>query len=230
MFTVAENTINNLIEPSWRKLLGDEFESSYFYSLLDFLAQDGKIHQIYPSCQLIFNAFNQTPINAVKVVILGQDPYHGPGQAHGLSFSVPDGIKPPPSLKNIFKEIEKDLKLPLPKSGNLESWAKQGVLLLNAILTVRANSPASHHNRGWEEFTDAVITKLSENKDHLVFMLWGNYAKGKKKLIDANKHLILEAAHPSPFSVTKFFNCRHFSKTNEFLNQKGMDQINWRID
>jgi uracil-DNA glycosylase len=230
MFTVAENTINNLIEPSWRKLLGDEFESSYFYSLLDFLAQDGKIHQIYPSCQLIFNAFNQTPINAVKVIILGQDPYHGPGQAHGLSFSVPDGIKPPPSLKNIFKEIEKDLKLPLPKSGNLESWAKQGVLLLNAILTVRANSPASHHNRGWEEFTDAVITKLSENKDHLVFMLWGNYAKGKKKLIDANKHLILEAAHPSPFSVTKFFNCRHFSKTNEFLNQKGMDQINWRID
>jgi uracil-DNA glycosylase len=215
------------IEESWYSILTNEFSSYYFIELNNFLDKERETEITYPAESLIFSAFNHTPFQNLKVVILGQDPYHGPGQAHGLCFSVPDGIKVPPSLANIFKEIKKDLGLPIPKSGNLDCWAKQGVLLLNAILTVRANLPASHHNKGWEKFTDAVIKKISDEKDFVVFMLWGNYARGKAKLINDKKHLILEAAHPSPFSATKFFNCKHFSKTNEFLKTHGMQEINW---
>jgi len=184
--------------------------------------------KVYPPAKLIFNAFNLCPFDKVRVVIIGQDPYHGRGQAHGLCFSVPDGVPMPPSLKNIFKEINSDLGLPIPKSGNLEHWARQGVLLLNTTLTVREGSPTSHCGRGWERFTDAVIKKLSDEKEGLVFLLWGRHAKEKGKVIDRSKHLVLEAAHPSPFSATAgFFDCKHFSKTNDYLAARGEKLICW---
>ena len=193
-----------------------------------FLVDEKKQHSIYPPGQLIFNAFNQTPFDKVKVVILGQDPYHGRGQAHGLSFSVPDGVQPPPSLQNIFKEINSDTGTTVPQSGNLTRWTEQGVLLLNAILTVRAGQASSHREHGWEQFTDSVIQKISEHKSGVVFLLWGKFARSKKVLINSSKHLILEAPHPSPYSADYgFFGCKHFSKTNEYLVGKGNKAIVW---
>jgi len=220
--------INPQIEESWREVLQDEFNAPYFEALTAFLREEKKNHVVYPPGSLIFNAFNQTPFNRVKVVILGQDPYHGPGQAHGLCFSVPEGIPLPPSLQNIFKEIEADLGTPVTRRSNLEHWAKQGVLLLNAILTVRANEPTSHQNKGWETFTDAVIRNLSDRRKNLIFLLWGNYAQSKEKLIDSSRHYILKAAHPSPLSAFRgFFGCRHFSKVNEILKAQGLNGIDW---
>jgi uracil-DNA glycosylase len=218
------------IEESWFAALADEFEQSYFASLKSFLVEEKSQYAVYPPGALIFNAFAHTPFHQVKVVILGQDPYHGKGQAHGLSFSVPDGVAPPPSLVNIFKEIQNDLNIPPSSSGNLERWADQGVFLLNATLTVRAATAGSHQNKGWEQFTNRVISALSEQREHLAFMLWGNYARAKKSLIDAQKHLILEAAHPSPFSAYNgFFGCKHFSKANEYLQQNGITPVDWKI-
>jgi uracil-DNA glycosylase len=223
--------INPQLEESWKLVLKDEFESQYFRDLTDFLKEEKKSYTIYPPGPQIFSAFNHTPFNRVKVVILGQDPYHGTGQAHGLCFSVPDGIQQPPSLVNIFKEIESDLKIAIPVSGNLTGWAVQGVLLINAILTVRANTPTSHQNKGWEKFTDAVIRNLSEKRKNLVFLLWGNYAQAKENLIDSNRHFILKAAHPSPLSSHRgFFGCRHFSKTNEILEGLGLNPIDWSLE
>ena len=221
------------IEPSWKNLLGKEFEELYFKTLAEFVrgeyAKD--IRSVYPPPKLIFHAFNLCSFDDTRVVILGQDPYHGHGQAHGLSFSVPEGITPPPSLKNIFKEIHDDLGLPIPKAGNLEYLAKQGVLLLNATLTVFAHSPLSHHGKGWETFTDAVIQKLSEEKEGLVFLLWGRSAKEKGLVINREKHLVLLAAPPSPFSAhSGFFGCRHFSKTNSYLESLGKKPIRWTPD
>ena len=224
------SAINPKIEASWKAILRDEFNKNYFNELKQFLRQEKQQHIIYPIGKEIFNAFNCTPFEKVKVVILGQDPYHGKGQAHGLSFSVPFGIKPPPSLKNIFNELKADLEIPIAESGNLTSWAKQGVLLLNATLTVRAKQAGSHQNKGWENFTDAVISSLSENKEDLVFLLWGRFAQNKASLIDSKKHYILTAAHPSPFSAYGgFFGCKHFSKTNEILNKNGLETIDWRL-
>ncbi|MFQ3580046.1 MAG: uracil-DNA glycosylase [Bacteroidales bacterium] len=221
---------NVKIESSWFELLHEEFSKEYFKNLVNFVKEEKSKYKIYPPGSLIFNAFNTTPVNKVKVVILGQDPYHGEGQAHGLCFSVPSGIKPPPSLINIFKELNSDLGIPFPKHGTLTSWAEQGVLLLNATLTVRANSPGSHQNKGWETFTDAVIKTLNDTKTNLVFILWGNYAKAKQSLINPEKHLILTAAHPSPFSANSgFFGCKHFSKTNEYLIKMGKEPINWSL-
>jgi uracil-DNA glycosylase len=218
------------IHESWKAALKDQFEAEYFSKLKDFLVEEKKQALIYPPGPFIFNAFEQTPLDKVKVVILGQDPYHGQGQAHGLCFSVPHGVKPPPSLVNIFKEIESDLGIKPPSHGNLESWAKQGVMLLNATLTVRADQAGSHQNKGWENFTDSVIKTISAQRQNIVFILWGNYAKAKKNLIDSSKHLILEAAHPSPFSAYNgFFGCRHFSKSNDWLRQHGIEEINWSI-
>ncbi len=224
-------SINPEIEESWKQILQQEFESEYFAKLKAFLLEDKKKYVVYPPGKQIFSAFNLTPFNNVKVVILGQDPYHGTGQAHGLCFSVQDGIKPPPSLINIYKEIEDDLGIKMNTSkGNLEEWAKQGVLLLNATLTVRANIAGSHQNKGWENFTDYVIKALSVNKKGLVFILWGNFAQAKAKLIDSSKHFILKSAHPSPLSVYRgFYGCRHFSKTNELLRSIGEKEIDWRI-
>ena len=216
------------IEQSWKRALTDEFEKPYFEELAKKVKEEYTSQTIYPPPAFIFNAFNLCPFDSVRVIILGQDPYHGAGQAHGLSFSVPDGTAMPPSLQNIYKEIHSDLGLPIPKTGNLEEWAKQGVLLLNATLTVRANAPASHQGLGWEEFTDAVIKTLSDKKDHLVFLLWGRFAQDKGKIIDATKHLVLTAAHPSPFSAySGFFGSRHFSKTNEYLTSVGENPIKW---
>ena len=209
-------------------MLREEFDKEYFARIAAFLhkeKRDGKT--IYPPGPLIFNAFRLTPFDEVKVVILGQDPYHGPGQAHGLSFSVPDGIAMPPSLQNIYKEIAADLGTPAPASGNLERWARQGVFLLNSVLTVRAGAPTSHSSIGWQTFTDAVIKTISDRKECIVFMLWGNYARSKKPLIDSSKHLILEAAHPSPLARGAFFGCRHFSKANNFLTATGQSPIVW---
>lgn len=222
--------VNPVLEDSWKAQLGDEFNAEYFTQLKAFLLAEKQTQRVFPPGNKIFSAFNHTPFDKVKVVILGQDPYHGDGQAHGLSFSVPDGIAKPPSLVNIFKEIHADLDLPIPTSGNLEKWADQGVLLLNATLTVRANLAGSHQKCGWENFTDAAIKKLSEKRENLVFILWGRFAQNKEILIDANKHLILKAAHPSPFSAYNgFFGCKHFSKTNEYLRGKGIVEIDWRI-
>ncbi len=221
--------VNPKIHESWLEVLRDEFEAPYFAALKDFLVEEKKHYRIYPPGQLIFNAFNSTPFDQVKVVILGQDPYHGEGQAHGLCFSVPNGIKPPPSLINIFKELQSDLGLPLPSHGNLQSWAAQGVLLLNATLTVRANAPLSHTGKGWEIFTDNVIRKISEKKEHVVFLLWGKHAQAKESLIDLNRHYVLKAAHPSPYSANGFFGCRHFSRTNELLKLHGLQEINWQL-
>jgi len=220
--------IDPKIEESWKRVLIDEFNKPYFYALKDFLVEEKKRYIVYPEGKNIFNAFACTPFDAVKVVIIGQDPYHGPGQAHGLSFSVQDGIQKPPSLQNIFKELHDDIGKPIPESGNLESWAKQGVLLLNATLTVRANQAGSHQKHGWEQFTDKVIQTLSEQKSDLVFLLWGSFAQAKSALIDTSKHHILKAAHPSPLSSYKgFFGCRHFSKTNEILQGLGKTPIEW---
>ena len=220
------------IEPSWKEVLKNEFTKPYFLEIVTFLKIEknaGKI--IYPPGPLIFNAFNQTPFNKVRVVIIGQDPYHNPGQAHGLSFSVPNGIKPPPSLVNIYKEIQKDVGIPMPAGyGNLTNWAQQGVLLLNAILTVRANEPASHSKIGWMNFTDTVISKISDEKKGVIFLLWGKFAQEKQLLIDETKHFVLKAAHPSPFSADKgFFGCKHFSKANELLTDQGLPPINWKL-
>jgi uracil-DNA glycosylase len=217
------------IEKSWKEKLGSEFQKPYFADLKKFLMHEkSKGAIIYPHGSRIFAAFDHTPFDEVKVVILGQDPYHGPGQANGLCFSVSDGIKPPPSLVNIFKELSDDLKIPVSNSGNLESWARQGVMLLNATLTVRANQPGSHQNHGWENFTDAVIRKLSDERDSLIFLLWGRYAQAKDYLIDAGKHHIFKAPHPSPFSAYNgFFGCHHFSKANAVLAQQGLPEIDW---
>jgi uracil-DNA glycosylase len=216
------------IEESWRKELQEEFDKEYFSKIVDFLKKEMESHiVIYPKGNLIFNAFNSTPFDKVKVVIIGQDPYHNQGQAHGLSFSVPEGIKPPPSLVNIFKELKIDVGVDPPQSGSLERWAEQGVFLLNAVLTVRAGSPASHGNIGWTQFTDAVIKRLSDKREGIVFLLWGNFAKSKKSIIDTNRHYVLEAAHPSPLAQGAFFGCRHFSKTNAILEAQGKAPINW---
>ncbi|MBQ7771734.1 MAG: uracil-DNA glycosylase [Bacteroidales bacterium] len=218
------------IEQSWKDALAGEFEKPYFASLVRFLHHEkaaGK--RIYPPGSLIFNAFGLTPVQDLKVVILGQDPYHGPGQAHGLSFSVPEGIPAPPSLKNIFKEIETDLDIKMSGRTNLEGWARQGVLMLNAVLTVQAGVAASHSRIGWQEFTDAVIRYVSDNCDGIVFMLWGNFARGKRELIDTSRHYVLEAAHPSPLARGAFFGCRHFSKTNEILMAQGKTPIDWKL-
>ena len=220
------------IHPSWKNILKDEFDKDYFAELVYFLKTEKQLGRlIYPPGTLIFNAFNQTPFNKVKIVILGQDPYHGAGQAHGLSFSVPNGINPPPSLVNIFKEMEKDLGLKMPVGyGNLTSWANKGVLLLKAALTVRAGEPFSHAKMGWAIFTDAVIQKISDLKEHIVFILWGKFAQEKQILIDETKHFILKAAHPSPFSADKgFFGCRHFSKANELLAKNGIEPVDWTL-
>jgi uracil-DNA glycosylase len=218
------------IEASWKEILKDEFNAPYFPALKEFLLREKENHKIYPSGKLIFNAFNHTPFHTVRVVILGQDPYHGPGQAHGLCFSVPAGIKPPPSLVNIFKELQADVGISFPKHGNLEKWANQGVLLLNATLTVRANLAGSHQNQGWEQFTDSVIRRLSEKRTGIIFLLWGRYAQNKETLIDTGKHYVLKSAHPSPLSAYNgFIGCRHFSKTNELLVQNGMEPIDWQV-
>ena len=225
------SSINPQIEESWKSVLQEEFDAPYFQALTEFLREEKKIYTVYPPGSKIFSAFNHTPFNRVKVVILGQDPYHGPGQAHGLCFSVPDGIPHPPSLVNIFKEIESDLGIPVPKKGDLTGWASQGVLLVNAILTVRADTPTSHQNKGWEKFTDSVIRNLSEKRKNLIFLLWGNYARAKESLIDSGRHYILKAAHPSPLSAHRgFFGCRHFSKVNELLAEQGLNEIDWRLE
>lgn len=220
------------IEESWKEVLKQEFTKPYFQQIVTFLKTEkaaGKT--IYPPGPLIFNAFNQTPFSRLKVVLIGQDPYHGAGQAHGLSFSVPNGVKPPPSLVNIFKEIAGDIGVAMPASyGNLTRWAEQGVLLLNAALTVRANEPFSHAKIGWTEFTDAVIQKISDEKKGIVFLLWGRFAQDKQLLIDETKHVVLKAAHPSPFSADKgFFGCNHFSKTNDLLVKQGISPIDWKL-
>ncbi|PKP34041.1 MAG: uracil-DNA glycosylase [Bacteroidetes bacterium HGW-Bacteroidetes-17] len=218
------------IESSWQVKLDEEFNAKYFHELKRFLLEEKKQYAIYPPGNQIFTAFNLTPFDQVKVVIIGQDPYHGKGQAHGLCFSVARGIKKPPSLINIFKEIHDDLGFEIPEHGNLESWATQGVLLLNATLTVRDGQAGSHQNKGWEIFTDAVIKKLSEDKENLIFLLWGNFAIAKKNLINSNKHHILIAPHPSPLSVHRgFLGCKHFSRANEILENCGNKPINWQI-
>ena len=218
------------IEQSWKDALADEFGKPYFESLVRFLHKEkseGK--KIFPPGSQIFRAFDLTPLGRVKVVILGQDPYHGIGQAHGLSFSVPQGVPAPPSLKNIFKEIESDMGLKMSGYPNLESWANQGVLLLNAVLTVRCGEAASHSRIGWEQFTDAVIRYVSDHCDGVVFMLWGNFARGKKDLMDSERHCVLEAAHPSPLARGAFFGCRHFSKANAYLESCGREPIDWKL-
>jgi len=220
------------IEETWKETLKQEFTKPYFLQIATHLKSE-KIsgNTIYPPGSLIFNAFNTTHFDNVKVVILGQDPYHGQGQAHGLSFSVPKGIPPPPSLNNIFKELHNDIGVPIPNHGNLTHWAEQGVMLLNASLTVRANEPMSHAAIGWAEFTNAVIEKISALKEHTVFLLWGKFAQEKISLVDETKHLVLKAAHPSPFSADKgFFGCKHFSKTNAWLISKGIDPIDWKLN
>jgi uracil-DNA glycosylase len=221
------------LEESWKNVLEDEFEKDYMKDLKGFLQKEKEEgHAIYPPGNLIFNAFNHTPFDKVKVVLLGQDPYHGKDQAHGLSFSVRKGISPPPSLKNIYQELKTDIPgFRVPAHGELTKWADQGVLLLNAALTVRAHEPGSHQNKGWEEFTNHVIHTLSEQRSGIVFLLWGKYAQSKIELIDPKKHYILKAAHPSPYSAYNgFFGCRHFSKTNEILVNNGEDAIDWQIE
>jgi uracil-DNA glycosylase len=217
------------LDDSWKLILSREFEKPYWESLTGFVRKEYTENRCYPPAKLIFNAFDSCSFQNVKVVILGQDPYHGPNQAHGLCFSVNEGIPFPPSLLNIFKELQDDINKPVPKSGNLQSWADQGVLLLNATLTVRAGQAGSHQNKGWETFTDAVIDHLNREKEGLVFMLWGNYAQNKGKFIDVNKHLVLKAKHPSPLSANfgGWFGQHHFSKCNAYLKEKGFLEIQW---
>jgi uracil-DNA glycosylase len=218
------------IETSWKEIMEDEFERPYFAELKDFLLKEKSCCTVYPPGPSIFEAFNKTPFNKVKVVIIGQDPYHGPGQAHGLCFSVPDGVTFPPSLQNILSELKNDIGIEMPVTGNLSRWAERGVLLLNATLTVRANCAGSHQGKGWETFTDAVIKKLSDKKEKLVFLLWGKYAQEKKKLINTSRHHILEAPHPSPLSSYRgFFGCKAFSRTNDLLEKDGLEKIDWRL-
>ena len=221
--------MNVKINDSWAERLGNEFAQPYFSQLTDFVRHEYATTTCYPPGRLIFNAFNLCPFDSVKVVIIGQDPYHEVGQAMGLSFSVPDGVAMPPSLQNIFKEIQGDLGIGVPQSGNLTRWAEQGVLLLNATLTVRAHQAGSHQRHGWERFTDAAISRLSEGRDHLVFILWGGYARSKASLIDRSRHLVLESVHPSPLSANRggWFGNHHFSRCNEYLAGHGMDPINW---
>ena len=219
------------IEPGWKKALWNTFSEPYFAALRSFLKTEkeaGKV--VYPSGELIFHAFEKTPFDAVKIVIIGQDPYHGNGQAHGLSFSVPNGIGIPPSLRNIYKELADDISgFVIPKHGNLEKWAEQGVLLLNATLTVRAKEAGSHQKKGWEQFTDAAIRALNDEKSGIVFLLWGKYAQEKGKIIDTQKHHVLKAAHPSPLAGNAFQGCKHFSQTNDFLITQGKEPINWQV-
>ena len=216
------------IEESWKQRLSEEFEKPYFKSLTDFVREEYSTKRIYPPARLIFNAFDQCPFERVKVVIVGQDPYHEPGQAHGLCFSVNDGVQIPPSLVNIYKEIHDDLGTPVPASGNLERWSRQGVLLLNATLTVRAHQAGSHQHKGWEEFTDSAIYHLANERENLVFLLWGAYAQRKGSVVDANRHLVLKSAHPSPLSAHRgFFGNKHFSKTNTYLVAHGISPIDW---
>ena len=220
--------MNVEIEESWKKHLAPEFEADYFSRLTDFIREEYTRYTVYPPGKLIFNAFNSCPFDKVKVVIIGQDPYHEPGQAHGLCFSVNDGVQFPPSLQNIFKEIESDMGTPAPASGNLTRWTEQGVLLMNATLTVRAHQAGSHQRKGWEEFTDAAIRHLAEEREHLVFILWGSYAQKKGAMIDRTKHLILSSAHPSPLSSYRgFFGNKHFSKANNYLQEHGKEPIVW---
>ena len=222
--------INPQIEESWKAVLSDETNKDYFLKLKQFLLDERKRHTIYPNEKDIFNAFNYTPFAKVKVVILGQDPYHGNGQAHGLSFSVPNGVKTPPSLRNIFKELQADLNVPISSNGNLSHWAKQGVLLLNTTLTVREKKAGSHQKLGWENFTDKIIEKISKKKEGIIFLLWGAFAQRKSILIDAKKHHVLTAAHPSPFSAYRgFFGCKHFSKTNGILIKNNQQPIDWKL-
>ena len=223
-------TKNGALHPSWKAILEDEFKAQYFIKLKQFLVEEKIQFKVFPPGKLIFSAFNHTPFDKVKVVIIGQDPYHGPGQANGLCFSVSDEVQKPPSLKNIFKELQTDLGIPIPQSGNLEPWAEQGILLLNATLTVRANHPGSHQKKGWEEFTDNVIKKISEQKKGIVVILWGKYAQTKEVLINTDKHFILKAAHPSPLAGGKFFGCKHFSITNKLLEHNLILPVDWRIE
>ena len=222
--------VDPVIDASWKAALNEEFQQKYFHDLKLFLLEEKKKFRVFPPGKLIFNAFDHTPFDRVKVVMLGQDPYHGAGQAHGLCFSVPDGVQKPPSLVNIFKELKSDLGLDNPLHGNLTKWADQGVLLLNATLTVRENQAGSHQNHGWETFTDAAIQKLSQQRNGLIFMLWGNFAIAKKSLIDTSRHFILTSVHPSPLSAHRgFLGCRHFSQVNNLLRQQGVQEIDWRL-
>jgi len=223
--------IDPQIETSWKNVLKPEFEADYFGRLREFLLNEKRSNVVYPPGPKIFAAFNCTPFDEVNVVILGQDPYHGAGQAHGLCFSVPPGVDKPPSLLNIFKELKSDLGIPLPNHGSLEKWARQGVLLLNATLTVRANLAGSHQNKGWETFTDAAIKLLSDRREGIIFILWGNYAQAKQGLIDSSRHFILKSVHPSPLSASRgFFGCHHFSETNRLLEIQGKAKIDWMLD
>ncbi len=220
--------MNVRIEETWKTILKEEFEKPYFKDLTDFVRQEYTMKRVFPPPKDIFRAFDLCPFDQVKVVVLGQDPYHGPGQAHGLCFSVNPGIQIPPSLVNIYQEIHQDLNKPVTRDGFLEKWARQGVLLLNATLTVIAHRAGSHQNKGWERFTDEVIRLISDKKEHVVFLLWGAFAQSKSALIDSSKHLVLKAPHPSPLSAHRgFFGCRHFSKTNEYLTAHGTDGIDW---
>lgn len=218
------------IHSSWKRVLEDQFSAPYFSQLKEFLKEEKKQYPVFPPGNQIFSAFDRTPFENVKVVVIGQDPYHQPGQANGLCFSVSPGVAKPPSLVNIFKELKDDLGIPIPSTGNLEAWADQGVLLLNATLTVRQAQAGSHQGKGWETFTDAVIKKVSEEKKGVVFLLWGRFAHTKEELIDKDKHFILKAAHPSPLARGAFFGCKHFSKTNELLKQQGLEPIDWRVE
>jgi len=218
------------IHESWKEILYDEFQKDYFVNLKQFLVEEKKKYTIYPPGNLIFNAFDKTPFNEVKVVIIGQDPYHGAEQAHGLCFSVPQGIKIPPSLRNIYKELSSELGCEIPNHGNLEKWAEQGVLLINATLTVRDSQAASHQKKGWETFTDSVIRTIANKKENVVFILWGNYAQSKQVFIDENKHCIIKSVHPSPLSASRgFFGSKPFSQTNNYLNASGIEPIDWCI-
>ena len=222
--------VQPVIEANWLDVLQPEFSAPYFQELKSFLLEEKKKHPVYPPGSRIFAAFNNTPFDDVKVVILGQDPYHGPGQANGLCFSVNKGVPKPPSLLNIFKELQDDYGLSVPENGDLEPWARQGVLLLNATLTVRARNAGSHQNKGWEDFTNAAIRALSEKREGLVFLLWGSYAQAKASMIDTTRHHILKAPHPSPLSASRgFFGCRHFSKTNKLLQEQGKDPVDWSV-
>ena len=227
---MSSKTIKPQIEASWLEVLQDEFQQPYMLAIKKYLLEEKqKGRKIYPPGHLMFHAFNSTPFHDVKVVILGQDPYHGPNQAHGLCFSVKDNVKIPPSLQNVFKELNSDIGFKIPQSGNLEKWAAQGVFLLNAMLTVRAGEAASHSKIGWQNFTNAVIQKLSDEREGIVFLLWGNFAKSKAALIDKRKHHVLMAGHPSPLSVRYFSGCRHFSKTNQILQEQGLKPIDWTL-